>query len=38
VTKQVGPNGPACQTVLKGTSWVKGFNLSARSGLSRPSY
>jgi len=32
VAKRDGPNGPAHQPVLKGTSWVENFNLSARSG------
>jgi len=36
VAKWAGTNGPARQLVLKGTSWVEDFNLSVRSGLSRP--
>jgi len=36
VAKQVGPNRPAHQPVLKGTGWVEDFNPSARSDPSRP--
>jgi len=36
MAKRTGPNGPARQPVLKRTGWVEDFNLSARSGPSRP--
>jgi len=36
VSKQAESNGPARQSVLKGTGWVEDFNLSAHSGPSCP--
>jgi len=35
VAKRVRPNGPARQSVLKGTGWVEDLNPSARYGSSR---
>jgi len=36
VAKRAGPNGPARQSVLKGTGWIEDFNPLTCSGPSRP--